>query len=60
MIQAIYNHVSSTLESLTNSILASSGLEEAFKKISKIHHLGDFYSYQILSDMVEIGLLKFR
>ena len=40
--------------------MASSGLEEAFKKIVEIRFIGDFYAYQIISDMVEIGLLKFR
>ena len=58
MYQAICKHVCSNLEQLTNIILDATGLEEAFMEINKIRFLGDFYSYQIISDMVEIGLLK--
>ena len=48
------------MEELTNKLLESNDLEEAFLLLKGIDNLGDFYAYQIVCDMVEIGLLKFR
>lgn len=48
------------LEDLTNWLLEAASLEEAFHLIKSINYIGDFYAYQIVCDMVEIGLLRFR
>ena len=48
------------LEDLTSRLLDAANLEEAFHLIKNINYLGDFYAYQIVCDMVEIGLLGFR
>ena len=59
-VQDTYNYCLKNLEELTNKLLESNDLEEAFHLIKDIDNLGDFYAYQIVCDMVEIGLLKFR
>ena len=59
-VQDTYNYCLKNLEELTNKLLESNDLEEAFHLIKGIDNLGDFYAYQIVCDMVEIGLLKFR
>jgi len=58
-VEDIFNHVLSNLADLTSRLLDAANLEEAFHLIKDINYLGDFYAYQIVSDMVEIGLLKF-
>ena len=59
-VQDIYHYCLKNLEELTRKLLESNDLEEAFHLIKGIDNLGDFYAYQIVCDMVEIGLLKFR
>ena len=59
-LQDIFNHVLANLEDLTIRLLEAADLEEAFHLIKNINYLGDFYAYQIVCDMVEIGLLGFR
>ena len=59
-VQDIFSHVLANLEYLTNCLLKAENLEEAFNLIKSINYLGDFYAYQIVCDMVEIGLLGFR
>ena len=59
-VQDTYHYCLKNLEELTNKLLESNDLEEAFHLIKGIDNLGDFYAYQIVCDMVEIGLLKFR
>ena len=59
-VQDTYHYCLKNLEELTNRLLESNDLEEAFHLIKGIDNLGDFYAYQIVCDMVEIGLLKFR
>ena len=59
-VQDIFNHVLANLEDLMGRLLDAANLEEAFHLIKDINFLGDFYAYQIVCDMVEIGLLKFR
>ena len=59
-LQDIFNHVLANLEDLTYRLLEAADLEEAFHLIKNINYLGDFYAYQIVCDMVEIGLLGFR
>ena len=59
-VQDTYQYCLENLEELTNKLLESNDLEEAFHLIKGIDNLGDFYAYQIVCDMVEIGLLKFR
>ena len=59
-VQDIFNHVLVNLEDLTNWLLEAASLEEAFHLIKGINYIGDFYAYQIVCDMVEIGLLRFR
>ena len=59
-VQDTYNYCLKNLEELTNKLLESNDLEEAFHLIKDIDNLGDFYAYQIVCDMVEIGLIKFR
>ena len=58
--QDTYRYCLKNLEELTGKLLESNDLEEAFHLIKGIDNLGDFYAYQIVCDMVEIGLLKFR
>ena len=55
----VFNHVFENLEELTHRLLEASSLEEAFYMIKDINYLGGFYAYQIVCDLVEIGLLKF-
>ena len=55
----VFNHVLENLEELTHRLLEASSLEEAFYMIKDINYLGGFYAYQIVCDLVEIGLLKF-
>ena len=59
-VQDTYRYCLKNLEELTRKLLESNDLEEAFHLIKGIDNLGDFYAYQIVCDMVEIGLLKFR
>ena len=59
-VQDTYRYCLKNLEELTGKLLESNDLEEAFHLIKGIDNLGDFYAYQIVCDMVEIGLLKFR
>lgn len=58
-VEDIFNHVLVNLEDLTNWLLEATSLEEAFHLIKSINYIGDFYAYQIVCDMVEIGLLRF-
>jgi len=58
-VEDTYNYCIKNLEELTRKLLESNDLEEAFHLIKGIDNLGDFYAYQIVCDMVEIGLLKF-
>jgi len=58
-VEDTYDYCLENLEELTNKLLESNDLEEAFHLIKGIDNLGDFYAYQIVCDMVEIGLLKF-
>ena len=59
-VQDIFQHVLVNLEDFTNLLLEAAYLEEVFHLIKSINNLGDFYAYQIVCDMVEIGLLRFR
>ena len=59
-VQDTYHYCLKNLKELTKKLLESNDLEEAFHLIKGIDNLGDFYAYQIVCDMVEIGLLKFR
>ena len=59
-VQDTYRYCLKNLEELTRKLLESNDLEEAFHLIKGIDNLGDFYAYQIVCDMIEIGLLKFR
>jgi len=58
-VEDTYKYCLKNLEELTNKLMESNDLEEAFHLIKGIDNLGDFYAYQIVCDMVEIGLLKF-
>jgi len=58
-VEDTYRYCLKNLEELTGKLLESNDLEEAFHLIKGIDNLGDFYAYQIVCDMVEIGLLKF-
>lgn len=55
----LYNSVLKDLEIITNNLINSETLEDAFNVILALNNLGPFYSYQILVDLVEIDLLKF-
>ena len=56
----MYAHVFSNMEAFLKSLLEAASLKETCSLITQIWGLGDFYGYQITSDLVEIGLLKFR
>lgn len=58
-VENTYHYCLKNLEELTRKLLESNDLEEAFHLIKGIDNLGDFYAYQIVCDMVEIGLIKF-
>ena len=48
------------MEAILENLLAAPSLKGVFSIITRIQSLGDFYGYQVTSDLVEIGLLKFR